>query len=413
MQVKSVGASKVKFKKAQSNKVSLGNRAILFCGPYQNFKNDIEDNSIDAAIVDPPYGLAFMGKDWDSFSNSLEKDRKSAGGYGKDSKTNENAYAAAQVRHNIKNIQASRAYQAWIEEWASEVYRVLKPGGYLLAFGGTRTFHRLACGIEYAGFDIRDLLGWCYLSGFPKSHKVQNSQKQELGTALKPAIEPICMARKSFKGSVAKNVQEYGTGAINIGESRIFRDTRNDIPGWHTSGADTSKGFQGTSTFRSRKMAPEEIQKRCGEQGRWPANLIFDEEAGLFMDTTFKDGMSRIFYCPKPSKRERDLGLDLLSEKDTPFFQTGNGKSGKESSISNGRNTTRKNIHPTSKPVTLIKYLIKLVTPPDGLVLDNLMGGGTTGIAALDEGFRFIGIEKEREYFDIAAARIRHSYNGK
>jgi site-specific DNA-methyltransferase (adenine-specific) len=409
--------------------VKLGNRATLYNLSFQETCDRyIEDSSIDAVIADPPYGIEFMGKGWDTFTTKgVEKDRKSAGGYGKDSTTNENGYAAAQIRYANKSIAQSLAYQDWCEEWASYMFRILKPGGFFLAFGGTRTYHRLACGIENAGFEIRDMLGWCYLSGFPKSSNLSktldrmNGTKGKIigekklwghnagsgagsfsknkyegqtgitrsepilapssndakqwdgwGTALKPAIEPICMARKPFKGSVAKNVQECGTGAINIGASRV------------------------------------------GEQGRWPANLIFDEEAGLFMDTTFQNGMSRIFYCPKPSKKERDLGLDILEEQlIDPFMQTGNGKSGQESSISEGRNTSRKNIHPTVKPVALLQYLSTLVTPPRGTIYDSVCGSGSGGVAALLSGFSWVGSERDTEhgYFPIAEARLQHIYN--
>jgi site-specific DNA-methyltransferase (adenine-specific) len=410
--------------------VHFGNRATLYNLSFQETCNRyIEDNSIDAVIADPPYGIEFMGKGWDTFTTKgVEKDRKSAGGYGKDSTTNENGYAAAQIRYANKSVAQSLAYQDWCEEWASYMFRILKPGGFFLAFGGTRTYHRLACGIENAGFEIRDMFGWCYLSGFPKSSNISKTldkmggiterpitgekfgadrlrvqapggerdnqgqwgkekgrdpytrgsvtdnakQWDGWGTALKPAIEPICMARKPFKGSVAKNVQECGTGAINIGASRV------------------------------------------GEQGRWPANLIFDEEAGLFMDTTFQNGMSRIFYCPKPSKKERDLGLDILEEQlIDPFMQTGNGKSGQESSISEGRNTSRKNIHPTVKPVALLQYLSTLVTPPRGTIYDSVCGSGSGGVAALLSGFSWVGSERDTEhgYFPIAEARLQHIYN--
>lgn len=338
----------------------------------------------------------------------IEADRKSAGGYGKNSRTNENAYAAAQIRHGIKSIQQAEAYEEWIARWASTMFSLLKPGGYLLAFGGTRTYHRLVCGIEYAGFEIRDQIDWIYGSGFPKSHKINVNGYEGWGTALKPAHEPICMARKPFKGSVANNVITYGTGAINIKEARIFRDVENDVPGWHNSGSDGTRGYKNSSTFRTRKMASEEIKQRVGNEGRWPSNLIIGEDVVSVLDSQAK-GVSRFFYCPKPSKRERDAGLDSLEEKDIVTFQTANGTSGKASSISEGRNTTRRNYHPTVKPIAILEYLAKLVCPPGGFILDSLMGSGSTGVAALNCGFQFIGIEKELEYFEIAKARIQHA----
>jgi site-specific DNA-methyltransferase (adenine-specific) len=463
---------KLKRAKEVYNPVRFGNKATLYNLPFQEACGFIEDNSIDAILCDPPYGIEFMGSSWDTFtSKGVEKDRKSAGGFGKNSATNENGYAAAQVRYANKSLAQSLAYQDWCEEWAIYMLRILKPGGYFLSFGGTRTYHRLTCGIENAGFEIRDMLGWCYLSGFPKSHNISKSidsskgltrevighkkmgslpqmsprtskgvdfskggigkyvsenegkitapnsdeakQWDGWGTALKPAIEPIVMARKPFKGSVAKNVQEYGTGAINVGESRVFRDTEKDIPGWHNSGSNGEAGFRGTSTFKLRNMQATEIKERCGNVGRWPSNLIFDEETGIFMDTTFKDGMSRIFYCPKPSKKERDLGLDEIEEQATVFWQTGNGKSGKASSISEGRNTQKKNIHPTVKPVALLEYLWTMICPPGGLCLDSVQGSGSSGVAALLRGFDYIGIERDTElgYFPISVARIGHTYN--
>lgn len=497
----------------------------------------LPDNSIDSIVTDGPYGLEFMGEEWDTFTESglrvgasteeakadilsgaaaarrhgasIERDAKSAGGYGADSPTNENAFAAARVRYGSKlwterpKKQERRAegenrpfdgslpvftggmlFQRWNEAWARECLRVLKPGGFLLAFGGGRTYHRLACGIEDAGFEIRDIIDWVYGSGFPKSSNVEravdihvcrqsgrtgrhyevNLPKPHLrkpgdhvcpsspegrlfagvGTAIKPGKEPICMARKPFKGSVAMNVLLWGTGGLNIQACRVNRDA-GDVPGWHKSGANGANGFNGTSTFRTREMTPEEIQARCGDVGRWPSNLILDEEAGAELDAqggfskstgnTRKNkggqsgrgkiphdwestgpadagGASRFFYCPKPSKREKDLGLDEFAEQAWVQWQTANGTSKKPSSLSEGRDTKRKNIHPTIKPVTLMRYLCQLVTPPGGVILDHLAGSATTGVGALTaEGFNFsfIGFEKNPEYYQIGLARLTHA----
>jgi site-specific DNA-methyltransferase (adenine-specific) len=231
-----------------------------------------------------------------------------------------------------------------------------------------------------------------------------------VGTAIKPGKEPICMARKPFKGSVAANVLLWGTGGLNIEVCRVSRDA-GDVPGWHKSGANGANGFNGTSTFRTREMTPEEIQARCGDVGRWPSNLILDEESGAELAAQCKD-TNRFFYCPKPSKREKDAGLDEFAEKAWVQWQTANGTSKKASSLSEGRNTKRKNIHPTIKPVSLMAYLCKLVTPRGGVILDHLAGSATTGVGALTaEGFnfKFIGFEKNPEYHEIGLARLLHA----
>jgi len=331
--------------------------------------------------------------------------------------------------------------------WA-ECLRVLKPGGYLLAFAGTRTQHRMATAIEDAGFEIRDMIAWCYGSGFPKSHNVANSIDKSQGqpdrgraipvasthlpvgkyatealvsnkvdkytartedgakwdgwgTALKPALEPITMARKPLIGTVAANVLAHGTGGINIDGCRI----EGVLEGDPNRFAKTNGG-----SFNAFSVAPV-----VRNAGRWPANLMLDEEAAAIMDeqsgcvkggvwnttkgarvfnndgaatdysTTKKDtevsGASRFFYTSKPGKKERNAGL--------PAAQTGNA-----------------NHHPTVKPIDVMRYLCRLVTPPGGVVLDPFLGSGTTGCAAVMEGFGFIGIEREAEYVKIAQARI-------
>jgi DNA modification methylase len=280
----------------------------------------IPDNSIDSVVTDPPYGLEFMGKKWD---------------------------------YDVPSV----------EIW-TECLRVLKSGGHLLSFAGSRTYHRMAVRIEDAGFEIRDQIMWVYGSGFPKSH-----------SSLKPAHEPIVMARKPLsEKSIAENVLKHGTGGINIDGSRIDYQNDNDRSGWFKSGSKGSEGFAGERNFAMRAHSAEEIQERCG-QGRFPANIIFDEDAGKLLGEA-----SRFFYCPKTSKKDRNEG-----------------------DVSNG--------HPTVKPTDLMRYLINLITPPNGTVLDPFMGSGSTGKAAVRAGFNFIGIEREQEYMDIAKARIEHENN--
>ena len=339
----------------------------LLLGDCLDKLKELEDNSVDSIVTDPPYGLSFMGKKWD--------------------------------------------YDVPTREIWQECLRVLKHGGHLLAFAGSKTYHRMAVRIEDAGFEIRDQIMWIYGSGFPKSMNIGHKldEWQGWGTALKPAHEPIVMARKPLsEKTVVDNVLEWGTGGINIDDSRIGM---------------TEEDLQKTDRVGTIDKTTNEFFKGYGKgeykpdpQGRFPANVIFDEEAGKILDeqtgiiktgdikpyksnttssiygdsgffkntdvktTNFKGdmgGASRFFYCPKTSKKDRGDG----------------------------------NIHPTVKPTDLMLYLIRLVTPKDGITLDPFMGSGSTGKAALKGGFDFIGIEREQEYFDIAKARIEHENN--
>ena len=276
----------------------------------------IASDSIDAVVTDPPYGLSFMGKRWD---------------------------------YDVPSV----------EVWA-ECLRVLKPGGHLLAFAGTRTQHRMAVRIEDAGFEIRDMIAWIYSTGFPKSHNLDGDW-QGWGTALKPALEPITVARKPLSGTVAETVLKHGTGAMNIDGCRVGRDAE-DVSGWSQSGSNASENRSMSGANYARDAKPD-------AEGRWPANLIHDgsdEPTGLLGDA------ARFFYCAKASRSDRGAG----------------------------------NVHPTVKPTDLMRYLCRLVTPPGGVVLDPFAGSGSTGKAAALEGFRFLGIEREAEYVEIARARI-------
>lgn len=397
----------------------------LLLGDCLDKLTELDDNSVDSIVTDPPYELGFMGKGWDASGIAFNKD-------------------------------------VW-----SECLRVLKPGGHLLAFGGTRTYHRMTVAIEDSGFEIRDCLFWCYGSGFPKSMDISKqidkragaerevvgsrkdafgdsdlsetedgrnlwgkSSTQEVplysnkaatdeakqwsgwGTGLKPAVEPVVMVRKPVsEKTIVDNVLKWGTGGINIDESRI--PTSETISN-HSRSAESavSKGKYGDSS-------EQETHQTDGQKlGRFPANLILDEEAGEMLDEqsgirssgfmkagpprlmsdnpnkntygnwkpdtvlndTYGDigGASRFFYCPKVSKKERNEGL------------------------------TENNTHPTLKPTDLMLYLIRLVTPTSGTTLDPFMGSGSTGKAAVRGGFNFVGIEKEDEYMEIAKARIEY-----
>lgn len=339
-----------------------------------------DSNFFDSAVCDPPYELGFMGKSWDSTG----------------------------IAYNVR---------MW-----SEVRRVMKPGAYLLAFGGTRTYHRMACAIEDAGFEIRDQIQWLYGSGFPKSKNIGDGW----GTALKPANEPICLARKPLsEPTVAANVLKWGTGALNIDGCRV------EIASGERRVIDSRSG-KGYGSQQCAHAGRESGKFKSHDQGRWPANVIHDgspevleafpQAPGQLADAStnparrktqncygelragragepsadsencgvvgFKmrprqrrldsGSAARFFYCAKTSKKERGLG----------------------------------NVHPTVKPLALMRYLCRLVTPPDGIVLDQFAGSGSTLIAAEMEGFRWMGIEKMPEYVKIAEARIASARKG-
>lgn len=294
----------------------------------------LEDNSVDSVVCDPPYHLTstkdgkkgFMGKEWDGGDIAFRTD-------------------------------------VW-----KECLRVLKPGGHLLAFSSSRTYHRIAVAVEDAGFDIRDQIMWIYGQGFPKSHNIGKKVEgyEGWGTALKPAHEPIVMARKPLsEKSVAENVMKWGTGGINIDGSRIeYKDgIENEFSETYLkSGHSKSKGEDLIFNISGNKREGVYVN----QEGRFPANVMFGDDS----DEDWK----RYFYCPKASKKEKGIG----------------------------------NTHPTIKPIELMTYLIKLITRPGGVVLDCFMGSGSTGVAAKKNGFGFIGVEKEQEYFDIAQQRINY-----
>lgn len=362
----------------------------LYNGDCLEKMREMSECSVDSIVTDPPYGLSFMGKKWD---------------------------------YDVPSV----------EIW-KEALRVLKPGGHLLSFGGTRTYHRMVINIEDAGFEIRDQIMWIYGSGFPKSHNMPGG----LGTALKPANEPICLARKPIsEKTVASNVLKHGTGAMNIDESRVGTET--------IKHSQDKKSFQKWKELDGRQKKEVENTGPTFHQGRWPANVIFDEEAGKILDQQsgelgkskggnsknvsnkvygkyqdeldkkpcgFGDsgGASRFFYCAKTSNSERNAGLEEFPEKQASGLpmrsrdgeRGGKGIDGSETD----RTSKKKNHHPTVKPIKLMTYLIRLITPPNGIVLDPFMGSGSTGIAAAADGFKFIGIEKEEEYFKISQKRI-------
>lgn len=349
---------------------------MLLVGDCIEQMRTLDADSVDAIVTDPPYGLEFMGKEWDGFGTPL-------------------------------------GFQTWSEQWAREALRVLKPGGHLLAFGGTRMYHRLAAGIEDAGFEIRDTLMWLYGSGFPKSHNLQG-EWQGWGTALKPAVEPIVLARKPLIGTVAENVLTHGTGALNIDASRIGTEQVST----HLAPVGT---LAGGPEGRGARRDAEGKTMSSTHAGRWPANILLDEEAAALLDEQ-SNGASRFFYVAKASRSERNAGLDGLPEVSAEVMSEreagsaglirirADGSMGENPYA--GKTANAKNIHPTVKPVALMKYLIRLVVPKGGVVLDPFLGSGTTAVAAIEEGVEWIGCEREPEYVEIIKARIAAAQPG-
>lgn len=363
----------------------------LHVGRCEEVLKTLPDNSVDAIVTDPPYGLSFMNHKWD---------------------------------YDVPTV----------DQWR-ECLRVLKPGGHLLAFGGSRTVYTdLSLTLTDAGFEIRDQILWIYGSGFPKSHNL-DGDFDGWGTALKPAHEPIVMARKPFKQTVSANMNEHGTGAINIDACRIPTD---EALNGGTGGL-LSHQRDGTQPVADYEQAPE---------GRWPANIIHDgsEEviacfpanAGAAAPVTGnepsaastgqvlgmrkrvatvhhgdKGSAARFFYCAKVKPKERDEGLERFIATSASDM-TGGRKEGSvginDPRAGAGRTNGAKNNHPTVKPIALMSYLCRLITPPGGTVLDPWMGSGSTGRAAIEEGFNFIGIDLNPDYVTIASARIAYSF---
>ena len=285
-----------------------------------------------------------------------------------------------------------RLSQSLHNAWAVEALRVLKPGGHLLAFGGTRTFHRLTCAIEDAGFEIRDCCCFLYGSGFPKSKSMREIGRPELGTALKPAWEPIILARKPLAGTVAACVLKHGTGALNIDATRIGTDG-----GTASTGEPNRKNQVYGDGMGGLPSVPLLA-------GRWPANVLLDEDAARLLDEQSGDtganggGVNR-------ASRARQSGFGMTAGPSVECDNSG-GASRFFYTSKASRADREGSTHPTMKPTDLMRWLCKLVTPPNGLILDPFCGSGSTGVAAVAEGFRFIGIEQDAEYVAIAERRI-------
>lgn len=386
----------------------------LLTGDCIDMMRGMPDASVDSIVTDPPYHLTQASRGGHARTNNPEMPhgRHRIGDKGFMGKV----WDGGDIAHRV-------------EMWA-ECLRVLKPGGHLLAFAATRTYHRMTCAIEDAGFEIRDMVPWHYGSGFPKSRNL-DGQWEGWGTALKPATEPICMARKTLIGTVAENVDAYGTGALNIDACRV--PAGDETPSGGTASRHCAFGPQGGAMgigSDSRSVTPD--------AGRWPANLIHDgspevleafpdapgqmakaaEGGGRRNDQNVYGAMlrgsngavprvdadksaARFFYCAKASRTDRNEGI---GGSDTPAVPTEATMRDRETADWQERNG---NHHPTVKPTDLMAYLCRLVTPPGGTVLDPFMGSGSTGKAAMREGFRFVGIDMTPEYVEIAKARIQ------
>ena len=422
------------------------NKYKILEGSMLDILPTLEENSFDSCITDPPYELNFMGKGWDRSGIAFRK-----------------------------------------ETW-EQVYRVLKPGAYLCAFGGSRTFHRIACAIEDAGFEIRDTIMWLYGSGFPKSfnvgkaveglltlgtsnttaqHKLNGEkldkgnwglckmQKEQeyrdkdydtegevnyrlgklnptteegkkwsgYGTCLKPAYEPIIVARKPIEKSVAENVLKYGCGAINIDECRVGNEI---IKGGTTPDfkdvAKKQKEISGVGCLSFGQVENAERIELKDHEGRFPSNVIltydetdYDEVCGGMPKNDNGDSSSRYFYCAKASKKDRDEGLDMFEEKQTT---DGCIRANSETARMFGANSiSKKNIHPTVKPIDLMQYLVRMFTPKGGSILEPFAGSGSTGKATMFENrernanYTITMIEITHEYIPIIKARCDYAIN--
>lgn len=392
----------------------------LRCGDNLKILKGMPDNSIDSCVADGPYGLTFMGKKWD---------------------------------YDVPSVDL------WIE-----VLRVLKPGGYLLSFGGTRTYHRMAVNIEDAGFEIRDQLQWLYGSGFPKSHniskgidkkagaereviykgdepgregrKVKGKKPQPMdwgndsdyepgeytitapateyakqwdgfGTALKPSNEPIVLARKPLsEKTIVANVLKWGCGGLNIDGCRIGYQSAQDFQS--AKGGDSGSANRSMKGWGLRQSIPQ--SEKINTQGRWPANTLFDYAAAEMLDEqsgVSKSQGGKIAKTTNTGVWNNAGDYQTIGVKCHHFGDTGGASRFFYVAKASKRERGTDNNHPTVKPIKLMSYLCRLITPPKGIVLDPFMGSGTTGIAALQEGFNFIGIEIDKEYFKIASKRIR------
>ncbi len=429
----------------------LANPSLRKRGVADEILKRLPDNSVDAVVTDPPYGIRFMGKSWDGadIEERTARGRETSpmpDGVGGP----RGGYRSAAAEAGRYDLSANAAFGEWCREWAVECMRILKPGGYLLSFGGSRTWHRLAAGIEDAGFEMRDSIAWLYGSGFPKSldvakaidkaasyegavigtevvdagmqgghmhagrdRKLVTREVRSLssaaepwrgwGTALKPSFEPIVVARKPLAGTVAQNVLEYGTGALNVDGCRVGDELRVNPPGSTNPRVAMGDGWR-------------EDAEPTTVEGRWPTNVVLDEHQAAALDQqsgTLKSGTMRAGTERQPRAGGTIYGADArtFTPADTygdsggasrffPVFRYEAKAPGSERPSVDGA------AHPTVKPLDLMRWLIRLVTPPNGLVLDPFAGSGTTAEACIHEHMRCITIEREAEYLPLITARL-------
>jgi site-specific DNA-methyltransferase (adenine-specific) len=347
------------------------------------------DDSFDSCVTDPPYHLTSVVKRFGAVNAAPAKEgtdglfkRQSAGFMGK-------TWDGGDIAHRV-------------ELWA-EVFRLLKPGAYLLAFGGTRTYHRMACAIEDAGFEIRDMIAWTYGTGFPKSHNTDDGR----GTALKPALEPICMARKPLIGTVAENIAAFGTGVINIEVCKVHSA---DAPGGTYEVVRLKPGATLNKTGGNwRPDDPDApIYQGTTTPGRWPANLIHDGSDEVIAAFPQAPGqIAKASSSSDASPRTRKV-YGKFDRADDPMEPRGDSGSAARFfySAKASKHDRAGSKHPTVKPISLIRYLIRLVTPAGGHVLDPFAGSGTLGAAAIAEGLRATLIEREPEYLKDISRRL-------
>lgn len=435
---------------------------MIYHGDLFDVLPTLAAESIDACVTDPPYGIGFMGKEWDTFKpgagqkrrlmhprereafddNTFAPDRIKSAAEMKQRKNQEQlanlknvygrrrspALSPSQIEYDY-TVDGLRSFEEWTARWAAEVFRVLKPGAYIVVCCAPRSYHRMACGLEDAGFVVRDQFAWLFGSGFPKNHKLGDGK----GTALKPAHEPIALAWKPFKGTIQACHKKHGTAALNIDACRIAVDDE--------AYARNASGDRGHENDRKRQSEFAMTAGKASDIGRWPANVILDDIAAAALDEQtgeltsganptrrgsdkFRDtygefkgqeecdaargldigGASRFYYVAKPSREERDMGChDLVARPRDDSRKEGN--PGGDNPRNRGLQP-RGNFHPTVKPVELMRWLVKLVTPVGGKVLDPFGGSGTTAMACAYEQRDFEIIEREAEYVELIKRRV-------
>lgn len=431
----------------------------LHHGDCLDVLRSLPDASVDAVVTDPPYGIRFMGQAWDGadiVATQLRGKETSPMPPGVGGPNGGYRSLAAEAGRYDQSLSANQTFQAWVEEWARECLRVLKPGGHLLASGSPRTGHRLAAGIEDAGFEIRDSIAWLYGSGFPKSMDVSKAidkaagaerevvgryvppngkawnltadvaraevgavghtsradsldltapatpdaeRWQGWGTALKPAFEPIVVARKPLVGTVAANVLAHGTGALNIDGGRVAASGCPLIE----SKSEASVSTFGDGLNGSRNAGATDL-------GRWPANVILDESQAVVLDAQSGDRKAGGNLAgTEPSRPAKDCYGEYKERREwESYADTGGASRFFYVAKADASERVRVNgiAHPTVKPLALMRWLVRLVTPPGGTVLEPFAGSGTTVEACILEGFRCIAVEREADYLPLIVQRI-------